>query len=81
MTLTLNIRPDVEAALSREAAAHGVEVEKYAAVLQEEAAAHLPPSAAIGNPEAKDMVELFSPLRGLNLDFERDGDAGRDVNL
>jgi ligand-binding SRPBCC domain-containing protein len=26
----------------------------------------------------KDMVELFAPLRGLNLDFERDRDAGRD---
>jgi len=27
------------------------------------------------------MVELFAPLRGLNLDFERDRDAGRDINL
>jgi ligand-binding SRPBCC domain-containing protein len=26
----------------------------------------------------KDMVELFAPLRGLNLDFERDQDASRD---
>ena len=31
--------------------------------------------------EAKDMVELFAPLRGLNLDFERDRDTGRDINL
>jgi hypothetical protein len=27
------------------------------------------------------MVELFAPLRGLNLDFERDRDTGRDINL
>jgi len=27
------------------------------------------------------MVELFAPLRGLNLDFERDTDTGRDINL
>lgn len=30
---------------------------------------------------AKDMVELFAPLRGLNLDFERDRDTGRDIDL
>jgi hypothetical protein len=32
---------------------------------------------------AKDMVELFAPLRGLNLDFEADRkkDTGRDINL
>jgi len=27
------------------------------------------------------MVELFAPLRGFNLDFERDRDTGRDINL
>jgi len=27
------------------------------------------------------MVELFAPLRGLNLDFERDRDTDRDINL
>jgi hypothetical protein len=27
----------------------------------------------------KDMVELFAPLRGLNIDFERDRDAGQDI--
>lgn len=31
--------------------------------------------------EPKDMVELFAPLRGLNLDFERDRDTGRDIDL
>jgi len=27
------------------------------------------------------MVELFAPLRGLKLDFERDRDTGRDIDL
>jgi hypothetical protein len=26
-------------------------------------------------------VELFAPLRGLNLNFERDRDPGRDIEL
>jgi hypothetical protein len=30
---------------------------------------------------ARDMVELFAPLRGLNIDFERDADTGRDLEL
>jgi hypothetical protein len=32
---------------------------------------------------AKDMVELFAPLRGLNIDFESDRskDTGRDIEL
>ena len=32
---------------------------------------------------AKDMVELFAPLRGLNIDFEADRsrDTGRNINL
>jgi hypothetical protein len=32
---------------------------------------------------AKDMVELFEPLRGLNIDFESDRskDTGRDIRL
>ena len=78
MTLTVDITPEVKAALVRQAAAQGREVESYAASLLEEAV--LPPSAPSA-PLAKDMVELFVPLRGLNLDFERDRDTGRDINL
>jgi hypothetical protein len=78
MTITLDIAPEVEAALARQAAALGRPVEAYAASLLEEAA-QLP--AAHLAPTAKDMVELFAPLRGLNLTFERDRDAGRDIDL
>ena len=30
---------------------------------------------------AKDIVELFAPLRGLNLDFGRNSSTGRHVDL
>jgi hypothetical protein len=65
-------------ALARQAAAPGRQVESYAASLLEEAV-HLP--AAPPALPAKDMVGLFAPLRGLNLDIERDRDTGRDINL
>jgi len=78
MTITVDITPEVKAALTRQAAAQGREVESYAASLLEQA---VNPAAAPPTPPAKDMVELFAPLRGLNLDFERDRDTGRDINL
>jgi plasmid stability protein len=78
MTITVDITPEVSAALARQAAEHGRAVEAYAASLLEEAV-HSP--ATRPAPPAKDMVELFAPLRGLNLDFERDRDTGRDIAL
>lgn len=41
MTIIVNIKPEVEAELSRQAAAHGVDIGAYAASLLEEAA-HVP---------------------------------------
>jgi hypothetical protein len=72
MTITLDIRPETQDELARQAAAHGLGVGAYAASLLEEAAhaASVKPTAA-----AKDMVEMFAPLRGLDLDFERDRDT------
>jgi hypothetical protein len=79
MTITLEIKPEVEAALARQAAANGMGVGDYAASLLEEAANA--PSATTQSAPAKDLVELFAPLRGLNLDFERDRDTGRNLDL
>jgi len=79
MTITLDIRPETQDELARQAAEHGLGVGAYAASLLEEAAhaaSKLTPPAA-----AKDMVELFAPLRGLDLNFERDRDTGRDISL
>ena len=41
MTIIINIKPEVQEELSRQAAAHGVDVNSYAASLLEEAA-HVP---------------------------------------
>src|ERR1017187_6753917 len=85
MTITVDIGPDIEAELARQAAEHGLGLGAYAASLLEQAAALLPASLVKRNAPAeakdKDMVELFAPLRGLNLDFERDRDTGRDIDL
>jgi hypothetical protein len=79
MTITLDIRPEIQDELSRQAAAQGLGVGAYAASLLEEAA-HAA-SVKSKPASAKDLVELFAPLRGLDLDFERDRDMGRDINL
>ena len=77
MTITVEVRPEVGEELARQASMHGRPVEAYVATLLEEAV-HLPPAPA---PVAKNMVEIFAPLRGLNLDFDRDRDPGRDIEL
>ena len=79
MTITVDITPEVEAELVRQATARGRALEAHAASLLEEAA-HVP-AATPSKAPAKDMVELFAPLRGLNIDFERDRDRGRDILL
>lgn len=84
MNLTLDIRPEVQAELARKAAAQGRAVEAVAAALLEEAV-HL--SAAAPKTPAKDMVELFEPVRGLLTDeeidvmFRRNRSTGRPINL
>jgi len=92
MTITVDITPEVQAALERQAAAHCRAVEEHAANLLEEAVC--PP---LGEPQhdmtagpkrgrppgRKSLAQLFaeSPFKGLDLDFERDGDLGRDIEL
>jgi len=80
MTITLDIKPETQEELVRQAAARGLDVEAFAANLLEEAA-HAASTRLTSTAAAKDMVELFAPLRGLNLDFERDTDKGRDIDL
>ncbi|MGA3241565.1 MAG: hypothetical protein ABSG03_35330 [Bryobacteraceae bacterium] len=77
MTITVDVRPEVKAELARRASMRGTPVEAYVATLLEEAV-DLP---SVPAPVAKNMVELFAPLRGLDLDFERDRDPGRDIEL
>ena len=43
----------------------------------------LPASASARGSEAKNLVELFasSPFAGMSMDFERDKDSGREMDL
>jgi hypothetical protein len=91
MTITVDVSPEVEAELARRANMRGKPVEDYVATLLEEAV-HLPPAPPQEQtarpkgqrpPGRKSLAELFaeSPFSGLDLDFERDPDLGRDVEL
>ena len=84
MTITVDIRPEVQAELARQAAAHGRAIEAHAASLLEEAI-HLPSA----NPETgkreerKSLVEVCAMVRGLtdDVDFSRDPSTDRPVDL
>lgn len=80
MTLTLELQPEIECGLLAQAEARGVSLADYALdVLAREAQAARPPTG----PGARNLVELFanSPFKGLDIEFERDKDYGREVEL
>lgn len=83
MTLTLDIKPEVQAELARQAIAQGRAIEAVAADLLEEAV-HIPEASA---PPARNLVELFEPVRGLltneEIDsvFKRNPSTARPVDL
>jgi plasmid stability protein len=83
MTITVDLTPEVQAELVRQAAARGRAVEAYAASLLAEAV-HLPEQAP-GNVERrkKSLVEVCAMVRGLtdDLDFSRDQSTDRPVEL
>ncbi len=74
MTITVDISPEVEAELARNAAAQGVDVRAYVATLLQQ----LAQTEAV--PGRKSLARLFaeSPFAGLDVDFERDPYTGRD---
>lgn len=84
MTITLDIRPEVEAALARQAELAGRAFEAYAAELLEDAA-HLPGSSVIpdGTEPRRSLEEVFAMVRGLadDLDFSRNPSTGRPLDL
>ncbi|MGA9389554.1 MAG: hypothetical protein WBV69_03830 [Candidatus Sulfotelmatobacter sp.] len=81
MTILIT-KPEVEALINQRLQAGGFK-DAEAVVLQ--ALQSSPPTATTtpqpGPPPAKDIVELFAPLRGLNLDFGRNPSTGRPVDL
>jgi hypothetical protein len=90
MTLTLDIRPEVQAELARKAAAQGRAVEAVATALLEEAV-HLPAAAPAKASEARrtgqELIDLCSKVRGVLTDdeidrmFTRNPSTARPVDL
>jgi len=74
MTITLTIRPEVEAELARQAELAGSALETYAAELLEDAI-HLPmfeTSTGAGKRSGQELVDAFADIRGLLSDEEID---------
>ncbi len=82
MTVTLILPPDVEQAYLAEAQAKGVPLDT---LIRDLVVTHTPAKSAISKRPGgrKSLVQLFaeSPLKGLDLKFERDPDTGRPVEL
>jgi hypothetical protein len=68
VTITVDIKPEVQVEFARQAAAHGRAVEAYAASLLEEAVDLSP--GATRPPGGKSLWEVFEAVRGLADDIE-----------
>lgn len=83
MTITIDIKPEIEAELAKKAAADGRPIEEYIESLVEKAI-HPSTGPKSTRPEgSKSLVELFaeSPLYGLDLDFSRNKSTGRPIDV
>ena len=84
MIIEVELDTQTQALLASQAAARNMELRIYAASLLERAATETAPAPATQRPTGrKSLAQLFaeSPFKGLDLDFERDGDQGRDLAL
>lgn len=90
MTITLDIRPEVQAELARQAAAQGRAIETVATALLEEAVQL--PAATPAKPPAtprtgQDLIDVCAEVRGLLTDdeidrmFSRNPSTARPVDL
>ena len=87
MTITVDIRPELQAELARQAASRGSAIEDYAASLLEEAV-HLPADTSTNAQKrkregTKRLVEVCAMVRGLtdDVDFIRNPSTDRPVEL
>jgi hypothetical protein len=87
MAIQVELSAETEARLATQAAAHSMDVPAYAASLLERAANPAfqeSPQTPHRRPTGrKSLAQLFadSPFKGLDLDFERDPDLGREIGL
>jgi hypothetical protein len=71
MTITIDIRPEVQAELARQAATQGRALESHAAHLLEEAA-HVPPPEGLPRGTGQELIDACAKVRGLLTDEEVD---------
>jgi hypothetical protein len=79
MTVTIELPEESAALLRDQAAAHGLSLAAWIEQLARDSAGRSQGQPA--GPTSKNLVELFAPLRGLNLDFDRNRSTGRTVDL
>jgi hypothetical protein len=77
VTVKLELKPEIEAALLAQAHACGVSLEAYLDQVLRNATTAKRPAGR------KSLAQLFaeSPLKGLDLSFDRNPDVGRPVKL
>jgi hypothetical protein len=91
MTIQVELSPETESRLAAQAAARRMDVPAYAASLLERAAQPATlesENALLGSDQQraigrKSLAQLFaeSPFKDLDMEFERDRDFGRDIEL
>ncbi len=81
MTITLELPPEIEQGLLTQANAEGMSITKYVEQIVTREARQTAPGKPRTPSQAKNLVELFanSPFKGLNIEFERDRDCGREI--
>jgi hypothetical protein len=82
--IEVELDSQTQALLASQAAARNMELRIYAASLFERVATETAPTSVPERPAGrKSLAQLFaeSPFKGLDLDFERDTDHGRDLAL
>jgi hypothetical protein len=74
VTITIEIKPETEAALAAQATARGMDVPTYASTLLE---------GAVQPNRQRTLSEFLmeSPLAGSGINLERDKDPGRTIEL
>ena len=70
MTLTIDLPDNLEAALKARALAHGLSEAGYVRSMLERDLAHTASVVSQPSTKKKNLVELFKPLRGLNIEFD-----------
>ena len=80
MTLVLDVSPDTQQALARQAEKLGEDLPSYVTRLLNEAVLY-PADDAGKSIREKSFLEIFEPIRGLDMEFEADRRPSREIDL